>query len=730
LGVIAVSAVVLLATFSTATLLKKADEYSYLGLLVASLDGHAHALNSLEWQAIAQKKLALEVSEDLQRVRTELDDALSHLLSNRLQTRPLWDVSANYDTYKKAVDEELVLIRAGLIEAATSVDEERVDPAFRALDVSIKAANAAYGAEVRRRVRLAIASSIVIMLVTIGVIQLLFGRFKRAQSASELAIAEQRLLRRTNEALQAEVAERQRAEAELTDSQERYRDLFTRANDGILLVSGDGEVVEVNDSFANMHGYSASEIVGMNMKDFLAPQSLRLAPDRARRIVTGEHLTFEIETRRKDGNALQFEVSASPISLGGETYILCFHRDISERLRAEERRRQLEAQLSQAQKLDALGTLAGGIAHDFNNMLGAIIGNTELARQDVGADHPAIESLDEIRKASLRARDLAKRILAFASHHDEPQSIIALGPVVEEAVTLLRSTLPAGVRIAAVCDADAPAVRADSTQIHQVLINLCTNSWHAMDGSSGRIDIRLDGVTLDAAAVRADSALRPGRFARLSVADDAAGMDAATMGRIFEPFFTTKPVGQGTGLGLSVVHGIIKAHGASMTVASRPGHGTTFTLYFPVAEEALQSSAASHAGPSPGAAAGGGRHVLYLDDEEALVMLVKRMLERLGYRVSGFTRGEDALAAVRADPGQFDLVVTDLNMPGISGLEVARELAQLRPDLPVVLASGFVTEELREKVIASGVRQLIYKPDTVEELCEAVQHLAAEPKRR
>ncbi len=300
--------------------------------------------------------------------------------------------------------------------------------------------------------------------------------------------------------------------------------------------------------------------------------------------------------------------------------------------------------------------------------------------------------------------------------------------MVEEALGLLRATLPAGVEITTTFAADTPAVLADSTHLHQVLINLCTNAWQAMDGHSGRIDIRLDGVTLDAGTAEANVDLQPDRFARLSVTDTGAGMNAATLERIFDPFFTTKTAGQGTGLGLSVVHGIVEAHGGAITVTSELAKGSTFTLYFPAAEAPEQSAASQDAAAKPLPAAGG-QHVLYLDDEEPLVFLVTRMLERLGYRVSGYTEVEEALAVVRADPGQFDLVVTDMNMPRMSGLDVAREIARLRSDLPVVLASGYLTDELRAAAPAAGVRKLICKPNTAEELCEAVWRLAGEPKR-
>jgi len=387
--------------------------------------------------------------------------------------------------------------------------------------------------------------------------------------------------------------------------------------------------------------------------------------------------------------------------------------DVTERKQAEEQREALEAQLRRAQKMDAVGTLAGGIAHDFNNILSAIVGNVELARQDVGTGHPALESLDEIRKASRRAKDLVNRILAFSREQPQPQHAIALSPVVEEAVKLLRATLPAGIELAVSLAADTPEVLADPTQIHQVIVNLGANAWQAMEqGKPGRIEIRVEGIAVGDAAAR--RGLQPGRYAHLSVQDSGHGMDAATQERIFEPFFTTKDVGSGTGLGLSVVHGIVEGHKGAILVESEPGHGTTFHLYFPAAAACANDDAAEPEAAAP--QEGRGQHVLYLDDEESLVLLVTRMLERLGYRVSGFTVAKQALDAVRADPGQFDLVVTDYNMPGMSGLDVADELLRIRPDLPVAVTSGYISDDLRQKAGKSGVRHLVYKPNTVEEL--------------
>ena len=527
---------------------------------------------------------------------------------------------------------------------------------------------------------------------------------------------------------------RKKAEAAHRESAARLATIVDSAMDGFVTVDDQGTVLVFNAAAEAMFGCPAAEAIGQPVERFL--------PERFRAAHHGNLLRFgeagsspraplgclRVGGLRVSGEEFPIEASISRSEIAGRPLFTILLRDISERERAEVARALLEVQFREAQKREALGTLASGIAHDFNNILGTILGNTELARQDVGANAPALEDLDEIRRASLRAKSLIQRILAFGSPSQDSQSVLSLRPVVEEALQLLRATLPAGIEMAATYDGEAPDVLADSSQVLQALINLGTNAWQAMEGGAGRIDIRLDGVTLDAEAARVNANLRPGPFARLSVTDTGMGMDAGTLQSIFDPFFTTKPVGQGSGLGLSVVQGTVKAHGGAITVASHPGEGTTFSLYFPAAKETEAAASAERPALGPATEAGG-RHVLYLDDEESLVFLVSRMLRRLGYRVSGYTRADEALAAVRADPGQFDLVVTDLNMPGMSGLDVAREVARVRPGLPVILASGYISEELRKQAPEAGVRQLIYKPNTVEELCDAVRRLASGPKR-
>ncbi len=395
-------------------------------------------------------------------------------------------------------------------------------------------------------------------------------------------------------------------------------------------------------------------------------------------------------------------------------------QDITERKQFEDAREALEAQLRESQKMEALGTLAGGVAHDFNNALAAIMGNVELARQDLGPGHDALVSLEEIAKAGRRAKDLVQQILAFGRRQKLERKVMSTALVVVESARLVRATLPAMISLNVSCEADTPPVLADATQLKQILLNLCSNALQAVRDQErpGVIDIRLDAWE----QAEANGDLRPGRYARLCVSDNGPGMDAATRSRIFEPFFTTRPRGAGTGLGLSVVYGIVRSHEAVIEVESVPGKGSTFCIYFP----AVEAPVAEVAEPDPGRSSvgGQGKHVLYLDDEEAIIFLMKRLLERQGYRVSGYTEPRKALAAVRADPAQFDLAVTDYYMPGMSGLEVAQALKEIRPDLPVVMASGYITEELRAKAPAAGIRELIYKPNTVEDLCEAVARFA------
>ncbi len=507
----------------------------------------------------------------------------------------------------------------------------------------------------------------------------------------------------------------------LRDHQFYTRTLFESNIDALMTTDPAGIITDVNKQMEALTGCTRDELIGAPFKNnFTDPERAEAGIKLA--LIKRKLTDYELTARDRAGRETVVSYSATTFydrerRLQG---VLAAARDITERKRDEARRVQLEAQLRESQKMEALGTLAGGVAHDFNNALAAILGNVELARQDVGPGHPALESLEEIDKASRRSKDLVQQILTFGRRQKLERKATSLALVVVETARLLRATLPAQVSLRLDCKADTPPVLADATQIKQILLNLGSNASQAVQdqGHPGVIEVCLDAHTQR----EARNGLAAGRYACLTVRDNGSGMDEATRARMFEPFFTTKPIGKGTGLGLSVVHGIVQAHDASVEVDSAPGEGTTLRIYFPAVDSPIRAAAAVALDAAP--ADGKGRHVLYVDDEEAIILLMKRLLERQGYRVSGYTDPHEALAAVRADPGQFDLAVTDYSMPGMSGLDVAIALREMRPDLPVVLASGYIDEDLRAKAPAAGIRELIYKPNTVDDLCEAVARAA------
>jgi PAS domain S-box-containing protein len=529
-------------------------------------------------------------------------------------------------------------------------------------------------------------------------------------------------LEQANLELREEIAERKLTETALRESEERFRELAETIQEVFWMTDSRKErVLYVSPAYEKIWGRTCASL-------YASPGNWLEAihPDDRERVAQAVHTkqtrgdydeTYRI--RRPDGAVRWIRERAFPVHGDGDEVVRVVGtaQDITER-------RQLGEQVRQAQKMEAIGQLAAGVAHDFNNILSAILGNTQLALADTAQDHPARESLGEIEKAGVRGRSLVQQILAFGRLQPQERRIIELGPTLQEAFGFLRATIPSSVGIAISIDAAAPPVLADPTQVYQVIANLCTNAWHALEDRPGRIEISLESATLDAAAASRLVGLKPGHFACLRVKDSGKGMDAATLQRIFDPFFTTKEPGIGTGLGLSVVHGIVQGHDGAIEVASRPGRGTTFRVYFPSAPSV---SAAPASVPIP--QRGAGQHILYLDDEEPLVFLAVRMLERLGYEVTGFTRAADAMRAVRDRPGQFDLFITDLNMPGASGLQVAAEVLKVRPDLPVVLCSGHVTEELREQARNAGIREVLNKPNTMQELSETIHRVASQAKQ-
>jgi PAS domain S-box-containing protein len=377
----------------------------------------------------------------------------------------------------------------------------------------------------------------------------------------------------------------------------------------------------------------------------------------------------------------------------------------------------MEEQFRQAQKLEAIGTLAGGVAHDFNNILAAINGYTELALLTLRESPDVRESLEAVLKASSRAADLTRQILMFSRQQPLERRPILLHSIAAECIALLRATLPATIEFDTSLAADAPTVLADATQIHQILMNLGTNAWHAMKDHPGRLQVRLEKCLVDAAYASTHPQLRVGTYARISVSDTGSGMDQARLRRIFEPFFTTKPIGEGTGLGLAVVHGIMDSHDGVITVYSQPGEGTVFHLYFP----AHAGAAAAPAIADETLPRGHGERLLFVDDEELLALLGQKTLAALGYEVEFTTQSKTALAMVRADPSRFALVFTDQTMPEMTGLALATQLRAIRPGLPIILTTGYGLSLTPERLAAAGIGQLLLKPTTLHSLATAVQ---------
>ncbi len=390
----------------------------------------------------------------------------------------------------------------------------------------------------------------------------------------------------------------------------------------------------------------------------------------------------------------------------------------------------LEDQLREAQKTAAIGTLAAGIARELNNAVATILGNVELARQDVGNYPPALESLNEIRKAGTRARALAQQMLSFSRRQPTTPKWTLLGPVMEESVHLLRATLPRRLSLELHCDPDIPAVLADATQIEQIVLNLAANAMQGMRSGPGNIGVRLDTVMLDATLAESHPALRTlhakhaGRTIRLAVSDNGPGLDPVAIGKAFEHIVTATPADERAGLDLSEVSEIVQAHRGAIVADSQPGKVTTFTVYLPiVATRADTSATVPDAAPAHGIQ-NPCRHIIYIDDDDSLVFLVERFLERRGFRISGYVDQREALEALRANPDEFDLVVIDYNMPGTSGLQIAREIRAIRSDLTIAVASGAIDEVLRTEAKNAGVQELIFKVNEVENLCEAFARLA------
>jgi PAS domain S-box-containing protein len=510
-----------------------------------------------------------------------------------------------------------------------------------------------------------------------------------------------------------DITARKLADQALRASEEQYRSIFNAASDALVLRDAEARVVDVNPAFLAMSGYTREEVVSDARWIFARPEMSALAKEMHRRVITGESVHFEVQGFRKDGSLIEVEMRGVPIHYRGKPHALGMARDITERKRAEAERAQLEAQLRQAQKMEAIGHLTGGIAHDFNNILTSVMGYLVLAaeREGVQDDAKLGKYLNQAHLSCERARDLIQQMLTFSRGQRGERRPVVLGALVKESVKLLRSTMPATLELVTELDDEAPRVMLDPVQADQVLLNLAINARDATDGHGAvTVGVRRAGVE---GAVCASCRKRvTGDFVELVVRDTGPGVAPEAADRMFEPFFTTKEVGKGSGMGLATVHGIVHEHGGHIVVESQPGRGASFRVLFPTlpAEEgAARPARKSRAAATAPREALAGR-VLVVDDEAMVGEFMKELLESWGLEVTAKANGVEAKEAFARAPESYDVVVTDQTMPRITGLQLARELLEIRPTVPVILYTGYADSLTEAQAQAAGVRALIRKP--------------------
>lgn len=516
-----------------------------------------------------------------------------------------------------------------------------------------------------------------------------------------------------------DITDQKRADDELRESETRFGRVFQLSPDSISIVSLDeGRVIEINLAFETIFGYTRDEVLGETVYGLGIWEKASDREAVMREVAAkGEVRCKEARMRRKDGRQITVELSAKEVRWKGESYLVTILDDISERVEYDAEKRKLEAQLRQAQKLEAIGTLAGGIAHDFNNVLTAVLGNAQLSILETDEKSPARPLLKNIIDAGMRARDLVAQIMTFSRRQEQKRSISSLQPVVEETIGLLRATLPANIRLETEYLERETKVLCDQSQIHQVILNLCTNALHAMRPNGGLLKISVGAVDVDGDLLKSHPKLSEGRYAKLTVKDTGCGMTEEVLGRIFEPFFTTKPQGEGTGLGLAVVHGIVESHQGTMTVYSREGEGTVFNLFFPIVDERGEHETGRT--PHGELARGKGESLIVIDDEAVIVDTLEKMLRRLGYTPVCFTNPDLAMRAYASEPWRYKAILSDLSMPGRSGIQVARELGP-RQGLRFILMSGYLTENDAAEARAAGVHHTVEKPLDLSNLAEVL----------
>lgn len=511
-----------------------------------------------------------------------------------------------------------------------------------------------------------------------------------------------------------DISDRKKAEAERT----RLATAIEHSAEGIIITDNAGIIQYVNACFERDTGYNREEVCGQSTAILGGSrEDPAFAQDLWGTIMAGRVWTGRMKNRRKDGSLFDAYGIVSPIpdASGRLLGFVAVERDITEQIRAE-------AVAQQSQKLEALGTLAAGIAHDFNNALSVITGFAELARQECPPDSMSVHFLSEILKTAQKSAQLVRQILTFSRKTPSTRRPLHLNEILEETVAMLRRSIPAHIEIRTHVPPEIPLVAGDPIQLHQVIMNLCTNAYHAMDEKGGCITISL--CCLERAAAQGTNAVETRPNVCLSVKDTGHGMDEATKQRIFEPFFTTKPEGRGTGMGLATVHGIVKNHEGEIEVESAPGKGSVFRVYLPVYAGVEQQLASSDSGTPP--PRGNGEHIMVIDDNPAILETSRRLLIFLGYDAHAFSSPDAAFDVFHSDPAQISVVITDSSMPEMSGLAFARRIRELRTDIPIIMVTGLCTEDIMEEAVASGIKRVVAKPITLQELAISLRDLLRE----
>ncbi len=522
-----------------------------------------------------------------------------------------------------------------------------------------------------------------------------------------------------------DITERKQAEKAILKSEEQYRLLAANVTDLLWTIDLNLKLTYVTPSIEKLRGFTVEETLAQSLDVILSPDSLNFARNLLNNEMesikngTFEPKTVELEFCHKDGSVITTESTISilydndkkPINILGVT------RDITERKKAEDEREKMRDQLRQSQKMEAIGTLAGGIAHDFNNILSGIFGYTELALKKIPKDSPVDNYLQEILHAANRASGLVKQILTLSRQKKHEMKPINTSPVIKETIKLIRVSIPTTIEIRTNFAAKSDLVLANETQIHQIVMNLCANAAHAMQKTGGILTINLDNIDLDSDFVKNYPDLHEGAYLKLGISDTGHGISHDIIDRIFDPFFTTKQKGEGTGLGLSVIHGIIKSYGGAITVHSEINRGTTFSLFLPLGKGSQHDAITEELLPLPG----GKERILLVDDEAAIVNYEKEMLQDLGYEVVSRTSSLEALEAFKFQPDNFNLVITDQTMPNMTGANMAREMITIRPDIPIILCTGFSKEIDPDNAGEFGICEFLFKPVTSRDMAEAVR---------